>query len=57
MTDETALPTDENVLNELDTYGPAYMRVAEALGGYDTTAEDAAEMVELLGLAPGHDDR
>jgi SAM-dependent methyltransferase len=53
MTDETTLPTDENVLNELDTYGPAYMRVAEALGGYDTTAEDAAEMVELLGLAPG----
>jgi SAM-dependent methyltransferase len=52
MTDET-LPTDENVLNELDTYGPAYMRVAEALGGYDTTAQDAAEMVELLGLAPG----
>jgi len=53
MTDETTLPTDENVLNELDTYGPAYMRVAEALGGYDTTAEDAAQMVELLGLAPG----
>lgn len=53
MTDETTLPTDENVLNEIDTYGPAYMRVAEALGGYDTTAQDAAEMVELLGLAPG----
>ena len=26
MTDET-MPTDENVLNQLDTYGPAYMRV------------------------------
>ena len=52
MTDET-MPTDENVLNQLDTYGPAYMRVAEALGGYDTTAQDAAEMVELLGLRPG----
>ncbi|HZV74407.1 MAG TPA: class I SAM-dependent methyltransferase [Conexibacter sp.] len=52
MTDDT-IPTDENVLNELDTYGPAYMRIAERLGGYDTTAEDAAQMVELLGLRPG----
>ncbi|HMJ02235.1 MAG TPA: class I SAM-dependent methyltransferase [Conexibacter sp.] len=52
MTDDT-MPTDENVLNELDTYGPAYMRIAERLGGYDTTGQDAAEMVELLGLQPG----
>jgi SAM-dependent methyltransferase len=52
MTDET-VPTDENVLNEVDTYGPAFMRVAAALGSYDTTAEDAAAMVALLGLRPG----
>lgn len=52
QTDETA-PTDANVLNEVDTYGPAFMRVAAALGSYDTTAEDAAAMVELLGLRPG----
>jgi SAM-dependent methyltransferase len=52
MTDET-LPSDANVLNELDTYGPAFMRVAAALGSYDTTAEDAGAMVELLGLRAG----
>lgn len=52
MTDDT-MPTDENVLNELDTYGPAFMRVAAALGSYDTTAEDAAALVELLSLRAG----
>jgi SAM-dependent methyltransferase len=52
MTDERA-PTSENVLNEVDTYGPAFMRVAAALGSYDTTVEDAAAMVELLGLRAG----
>ncbi len=41
------------VLNEVDTYGPAFMRVAAALGSYDTTREDAAAMVALLGLRPG----
>src|SRR5262245_49659382 len=29
------------------------MRVAEQLGSYDTTAEDAAAVVELIGLRPG----
>ncbi|MFL5817212.1 MAG: class I SAM-dependent methyltransferase [Conexibacter sp.] len=52
MTDET-VPTNANVLNEVDTYGPAFMRVAAALGSYDTTVEDAAAMVELLGLPRG----
>lgn len=52
MTDDT-LPSDKNVLNEVDTYGPAFMRVAAALGSYDTTVEDAAAMVELLDLKPG----
>jgi SAM-dependent methyltransferase len=49
----TATTTDERVLNELDTYGPAYMRVAEALGGYEETEQEAAQVVELLGLQPG----
>ena len=40
-------------LNETDNYGPAFMRVAAALGEYDRTEEDAAAVVELLGLAPG----
>jgi SAM-dependent methyltransferase len=51
MTDQT--PSDEHVLNEVDTYGPAYMKIAERLGGYDSTSEDAAAMVRLLGLEPG----
>lgn len=40
-------------LNETDNYGPAFMRVAAALGEYDRTAEDAAAVIELLGLARG----
>ena len=40
-------------LNETDNYGPAFMRVAARLGEYDTTEEDAAAAIELLGLAPG----
>jgi ubiquinone/menaquinone biosynthesis C-methylase UbiE len=40
-------------LNETDNYGPAFMRVAAALGEYDTTQEDATAAIELLGLAPG----
>jgi SAM-dependent methyltransferase len=52
MTGDTT-PTSANVLNEVDTYGPAFMRVAAALGSYDTTAEDAAAMVELLDLPRG----
>src|SRR6201991_1297330 len=54
MTDEQQqTPTSEHVLNEVATYGPAYMRIAARLGGYDSTSEDAAAMVRLLGLAPG----
>ncbi len=41
------------LLNETDNYGPLFMRVAEQLGSYDTTVEDAAAVVELLGLRPG----
>lgn len=49
----TATTTDERVLNELDTYGPAYMRVAERLGGYEETEAEAEQVIELLGLQPG----
>lgn len=52
MTDQPA-PTDANVLNEVDTYGPAFMRVAAALGSYDTTVEDAKAMTDFLDLRPG----
>jgi SAM-dependent methyltransferase len=46
--------TDQRtVLNEVDTYGPAFMRVAAALGSYDTTSEDAAAMAAFLGLRAG----
>jgi ubiquinone/menaquinone biosynthesis C-methylase UbiE len=41
------------LLNETDNYGPLFMRVAEQLGSYDTTREDAAAVVELIGLEPG----
>ncbi len=41
------------ILNEVDTYGPAYMRVAERLGRYDASEEEAPLAIELLGLSPG----
>jgi SAM-dependent methyltransferase len=49
----TATTTDERVLNEVDTYGPAYMRIAERLGGYEQTEAEAEQVIELLGLQPG----
>jgi SAM-dependent methyltransferase len=49
----TATTTDERVLNELDTYGPAYMRIAERLGGYEETEAEAEQVIELLGLQDG----
>jgi SAM-dependent methyltransferase len=49
----TATPTNERVLNEVDTYGPAYMRIAERLGGYEETDAEAEQVIELLGLQPG----
>ena len=33
----TATTTDQRVLNELDTTVPAFMRIAERLGGYEET--------------------
>ena len=41
------------MLNEVDNYGPTYMRVAARLGSYDDNEKDAARIVELLGLPPG----
>jgi cyclopropane fatty-acyl-phospholipid synthase-like methyltransferase len=41
------------ILNEVDTYGPAYMRVADQLGRYDGNEEEAPLAIELLGLQPG----
>jgi SAM-dependent methyltransferase len=41
------------LLNEVDTYGPAYMRVAERLGRYDASEEEAPLAIGLLGLKPG----
>jgi len=49
----TATTTDERVLNEVDTYGPAYMRIAERLGGYEETQAEAEQVIELLGLQEG----
>jgi SAM-dependent methyltransferase len=49
----TATATDARVLNELDTYGPAYMRIAERLGGYEQTEAEAEQVIELLGLQAG----
>jgi len=41
------------LLNEVDTYGPAYMRVAERLGRYEASEEEAPLAIELLGLSEG----
>jgi SAM-dependent methyltransferase len=41
------------LLNDVDNYGPTYMRVAARLGSYDDNEADAARIVELLELEPG----
>jgi SAM-dependent methyltransferase len=41
------------ILNEVDTYGPAYMRVADQLGRYEGNEEEAPLAIELLGLSAG----
>jgi SAM-dependent methyltransferase len=41
------------ILNEVDTYGPAYMRVANRLGRYEGNEEEAPLAMELLGVEPG----
>jgi SAM-dependent methyltransferase len=45
--------TGTGLANERDTFGPGFMAISEALGRYDSTQEDAARVVELLGLTPG----
>jgi SAM-dependent methyltransferase len=41
------------ILNEVDTYGPAYMRVANQLGRYEGNEEEAPLAMELLGVKAG----
>jgi SAM-dependent methyltransferase len=41
------------LLNDADAFGPQFIRVAERLGRYDTTSQDAADAMGLLGLEPG----
>lgn len=41
------------LLNEVDTYGPAYMRIANQLGRYEGNEEEAPLAMDLLGLKPG----
>lgn len=41
------------LLNHFDAFGPRFIRVAERLGRYDTTLDDAANTMTLLGLEPG----
>ena len=42
-----------HLLNEVDTYGPAYMRVANRLGRYEGNEEEAPLAMELLGVEAG----
>jgi SAM-dependent methyltransferase len=46
-------PAPELLLNDPDAFGPQFIRMAGGLGRYDTTLQDAAQAMELLGLAPG----
>ncbi len=41
------------LLNQVDNYGPIYMRVAERLGSYDENEADADRVIGLLELQPG----
>jgi SAM-dependent methyltransferase len=45
--------TSSQLLNDADAFGPRFMRVAQRLGRYDTTLDDAAHAMKLLRLAPG----
>lgn len=46
-------PATAPLLNDADAFGPRFIRVAERLGRYDTTLDDAANAMSLLGLSPG----
>jgi len=41
------------ILNEVDTYGPVYMRVANQLGRYEGNEEEAPLAMDLLGVKAG----
>lgn len=46
-------PAPELLLNDVDAFGPRFMKMAGGLGRYDTTLADAGKAMELLGLSPG----
>lgn len=43
----------ELLLNDPDAFGPRFIKMAGGLGRYDTTLQDAADALRLLGLRPG----
>ncbi len=45
--------TPSQLLNDVDAFGPRFMQIASRLGRYDTTLDDAARAMTLLGLEPG----
>jgi SAM-dependent methyltransferase len=45
--------TSAQLLNDADAFGPRFMRVAQRLGRYDSTLDDAEHAMTLLGLGPG----
>jgi len=45
--------TSSRLLNDADAFGPRFIRVAQRLGRYDSTLDDAAHAMKLLGLEPG----
>jgi SAM-dependent methyltransferase len=51
MTEHATTPS--NLLNDADAFGPRFFRVAKRLGRYDSTLDDAAHAMKLLGLERG----
>jgi SAM-dependent methyltransferase len=46
-------PGPELLLNDVDAFGPQFIKMAGGLGRYDTTLDDAAAAMRLLSLTPG----
>lgn len=45
--------TTSTLINDVDAFGPLFMRIADRLGRYDSTPQDAADAMALLEVAPG----
>lgn len=45
--------TTTTLINDADAFGPLFMRIADRLGRYDSTLDDAANAMALLEIAPG----